>query len=367
MLGIRSNQQLKAQFEPMADYGFLGPDSVSWKVWGHPTAYILGFVRSVTIEHFDPNLAAAVVQAGGVKYRPSTRYARTMRYFAMQIFGGAEATAKAADVLVKVHSKAIGNDPVTGSTYDANNGDSQLWIHMTAWHSILKCYEVFGPGQLSQEEENRFWLECREIAKLQTIDPDKVPTSREAVHEYFEAWRPRLAASEAAQDMINFILPIHVALPPSTPYWQKQALRPMTALLRKAVIATYPKYMRDLAGLHQSTAVDAAVIPAVKAMHSLLASNEQLLIGFMRWLAPAAVDIAAPAILGIPPLSDRTWEVREAQKAFGFDIPAEAHQDVRAKQRDRVFTKGEKPSDEGLIESEKYIGAMDGNDAAVMG
>ena len=84
---LKTRKQLAAQFEPAADNGFFGPGSVSWKVWSHPTAYILGFARSVTIEHLDPNLAASVVQSGGVKARPHTRYGRTMRYFAMVAFG----------------------------------------------------------------------------------------------------------------------------------------------------------------------------------------------------------------------------------------------------------------------------------------
>lgn len=359
MLGIKTRKQLQAEYEPAADYGFLGPDSVAWKVWGYPTSYILGFVRAVTIEHFDPNLAAAVVQSGGVKYRPSTRYGRTLRYFGMQLFGGAEETCKAADVLVKVHSKAIGHDPVTGGEYDANKPSSQLWIHVTAWHSILKCYEMYGPGKLTPEEEDQYWAECREIAKLQTIDPDTVPRNRDEVHAYFEDWRPRLAASEAAQDMINFILPVDVALPVGTPTAVKLAMKPVTELMRAAVIATYPKYMRDMAGLHQSPAVDAAVIAPMKAFHKTLEVNTALRIAFMRWVAPQAVSATAPALLGIEPKNDKVWGVREAQAHFGFDIPAEAHPDFRAKQRDRVFTKGLKPLEDGLEESQKYIGAMD--------
>lgn len=367
MLGIKTRTQLMKQYEPMADYGFLGPDSVSWKVWGHPTSYVLGFVRAVTIEHFDPNLAAAVIQSGGVKYRPATRYGRTLRYFGLQLFGGAEQTCKAADVLVKVHSKAIGHDPVTGGTYDANDGGSQLWIHVTAWHSILKCYEMFGPGKLSEDEENRFWAEMREVAKLQTIDPDLVPTSRAAVHQYFEEWRPRLAASEGAQDMIKFILPIDVALPVDAPQWKKTALKPAIFLFTRAVIATYPQYMRDMAGLRQGRLTDALVRLPVKAIHAFLHSNISVRMLFMNFIAPQAVPVAAPAILGIPPLSDKVWEVREAQKHFGFDIPSEAHQDVRAKQRDRVFVKGEKPSDEGLVESQAHIGALDVHNPAKVG
>ena len=67
-----TRKQLAKQYEPPADYGFFGPDSVTWKVWSYPTSFILGFVRSVTIEHLDPNLAAAVIQSGGVKYRHTT-------------------------------------------------------------------------------------------------------------------------------------------------------------------------------------------------------------------------------------------------------------------------------------------------------
>ncbi len=34
----------------MADYGAFGPDSVTWKVWGHTTTPVLGFQRAVVVE-----------------------------------------------------------------------------------------------------------------------------------------------------------------------------------------------------------------------------------------------------------------------------------------------------------------------------
>jgi len=40
-------------------------------------------------------------------------------------------------------------------------------------------------------------------------------------------------------------------------------------------------------------------------------------------------------------------------------VPNDAHQDMRAKQRDRVFTEGLPPSDDGLDESQQHIGSMD--------
>ena len=46
--------------QPHADYGFFGPESVTWKVWGYPTSLTVGFQRAVVVEELDPNLVAAV-------------------------------------------------------------------------------------------------------------------------------------------------------------------------------------------------------------------------------------------------------------------------------------------------------------------
>ena len=50
---------------------------------------------------------------------------------------------------------------------------------------------------------------------------------------------------------------------------------------------------------------------------------------------------------------------REAQRLYGYDVPAEAHLDLRARQAERVFGKGEAPSDEGIVESQSVIGVTD--------
>lgn len=359
-----TRKQLAKRVDPPADYGFFGPDSITWRVWSYPTSFILGFVRSVTIEHLDPNLAAAVIQSGGVKYRPHTRYTRTLRYFGMVMFGATEPTAKAADVLVKVHSKAVGHDPVTHGTYDANKPSSQLWIHVTAWHSILRCYELFGPGRLSEAEEAQFWAECARAAELQTIDPATVPRSREEVRQYFDDWRPHLASSEGAQEMVRFILTMDVALPPKTNRLVRWAMAPTFAVLRRGVIATYPQHVRDLFGLRQGRLTDAIVRLPLRIGHGLIARSSVLTYALGQWLAPAAFETLAPVILGVKPVNEITMTPREAQTKYGFDIPSEAHGALRQRQYDRVFGAGESPSDEGLVESEQHIGPMDPRDIA---
>jgi hypothetical protein len=183
------------------------------------------------------------------------------------------------------------------------------------------------------------------------------------VRQYFDDWRPHLAASEGAQDMVRFILGLDVALPAETPRFVRLLMAPSLAVLRRGVIATYPQYMRDLFGLKQGRFTDALVRWPLRISHAIVARSVLLTYALGRFLAPAAFETLAPVVLKVKPLNEITMTPREAQAKYGFDIPSEAHSDLRERQRDRVFGAGERPSDEGLIESEEHIGPMDARDA----
>src|SRR5919197_778867 len=99
--------------KPHEDYGFFGPDSVTWRVWGYPTSLTIGFQRSVVIEELDPFLLAAVDTTNKVRYEPRTRYDRTLRYFATVAFADSGSAIKASEVLVKVHAKNVGIEPIS--------------------------------------------------------------------------------------------------------------------------------------------------------------------------------------------------------------------------------------------------------------
>ena len=133
------------------DYGFFGPDSPSWKVWASPTA-LIGFQRAVVLEHFDPYLAAAVADSAGIYTDPSGRLDRTLAYFLTVAVADGRTAIEVSDALMRIHARAKGVEPITGSRYSANNPDAQLWIHITGWHSVLKCYEQYGPGPLRAAE-----------------------------------------------------------------------------------------------------------------------------------------------------------------------------------------------------------------------
>ena len=317
-MGVRRHQ----------DYGFFGPDSVTWKVWSYPTSLVLGFLRAVVIEELDPHLVASVDQSGQVKQRPKLRYDRTMQYFATVKFGDAESVLRASDTLMKIHSRAVGHDPVTGGRYDANDPASQLWIHLTAWHSILYTYEVFGPGKLAPEDEARYWEECALAAEFQTIDPADVPRSREGIRAYFAAYRPRLVGSEVAQDMMDFLLDANsIVLPDGVPAPVRVLFNAVT---RRAIIATMPRWMRKLGATTQSGLTDRVAIAFARPFVRVIAASTWLQVWALRLASPRTAPILEPVMRGIPPLRPVVREPEEARAEYGIVDPRTQYQELLA-------------------------------------
>lgn len=343
--------------QPHEDYGFFGPESVTWKVWSYPTSLTVGFQRSVVVEELDPALVAAVDTTSDIYRRPRTRYDRTLKYFALVAFGGSRETSHAADVLVKVHSKAIGTEPYGGKRYDANDPDSQLWIHLTAWHSILYAYERYGPGPLSPDEEDRYWHECAVAAELQTCSPGDVPRTRDGVRDYFRAMRPQLSASPIARRAMNHLLTAEVMLPP-LPLAARPVTWVATRALRAGTIATMPKWMREMSGLRQSRATDVLIRYVLRAAFGVLHLSPRAELLALRLVSPMTAPVVAPILLGVPPRNPEVITPAEARARYGYDKPSEAHAALRAKQRERVFGKGLAPSDEGLLESQEILGQL---------
>ncbi|QWF84061.1 oxygenase MpaB family protein [Amycolatopsis sp. CA-230715] len=352
---LRLSRGARSTIVPHTDGGFFGPGSVTWRVWTYPTSLTLGFQRAIVVEELDPALIAAVDATKAIRTRPRTRYDRTLRYFAMVAFAGTRETLKAADVLVKVHSIGIGIEPGSGKPYDANDPESQLWIHLTAWHSILYAYEKYGPGKLSPADEARYWADCVAAAELQTCDPADVPRDREGVRAYFERMRPQLVGSAAARSTMDHLLHAEVMLPPLPPVLWPGALV-ITTALRIASIASMPRWMRELAGIRQSRLLDALIVPVMRISFRLTRISRWFQLGALHLLSPSTTSVVAPVLFDIPATNPGTLTPAAARDQHGYPKPAEAHLDLRAKQRQRVFADHRAPSDVGLVESEQILG-----------
>ncbi|WP_051898943.1 oxygenase MpaB family protein [Sciscionella sediminilitoris] len=283
------------QDRPREDLGFFGPDSPTWKVWTSPTA-LIAFQRSIVVETFDPFLAAAVDQQNGVREDPLGRMDGTLAYFTIVAIGDSRSAIEASRQLMGVHAEAVGVEPHSGKRFNANNPESQLWIHITGWHSVLLCYEKYGPGKLGPEEEQRYWADCAVAAELQTCDPERVPRNREELHRYYESVRDKLHLSAEANDLIDRFL---------NPEFTKGILWPAGKSISVATIATIPRWMRELGGFDQPRALDLAVrLPAKALVRALTPRRARLRAA--KYLAPSVGPIWNWALWGDPPLRAET-------------------------------------------------------------
>lgn len=96
---------------PPADYGFFGPDSVTWKVFSYPTSFTVGFQRTVVSEMFEPFLLASVHDTGAVTNRPRLRYDRTLQYVSTVAFADSATAIRAADVLMHTTATSAAPNP----------------------------------------------------------------------------------------------------------------------------------------------------------------------------------------------------------------------------------------------------------------
>lgn len=294
------------------DYGFFGPGSPTWEVWASATAATVGFQRAVAIETFDPNLSAAVNDTGGIYADPVSRYDKTVAYFATVALADGQTAIKASDALMHVHKHVTGREPMGGNRYNANNPESQLWIHMTAWHSVLKAYEVFGPGKLPPEREEQYWRECGVAAELQTCRNLSIPASRDEVHEYFDEMRPRLSMSEGAKNALHQLLNSEGVI--KTPKILSLAGKMGARTIDMATISTMPMWMREMGDIHQSPDVDLGVVPVFKlGMRAIGASATGLLLLLDR-ISPSTRPIVEPILRGYPPLHKVTVTPAQARE-----------------------------------------------------
>ncbi|MFJ6699529.1 oxygenase MpaB family protein [Streptomyces sp. NPDC091272] len=312
-----------ADVQPARDYGFFGPDSVSWRVWGHIGSTLMGFSRSVTMEQLDLGLAAATAGTGKIINNPRGRAANTLQYFYTVIAGDSAAATVSSATLVRIHLRfGQGVEPLSGLRYDANSPRSQMWILLCAWHSRLVCYEQFGPGKLSEEDENRYWAECAVFSELQTVDSAAVPRNRAEVELYFQQKRGHAAVSEVSRNAMHHMVDFREIAPPVPRY-----LLPLEWLLagvgRAAVISSLPGWARKLGGFRQPRIVGSLATGLCRFLFRRLEKKPAAKLRVIGSIAPTAARVMAPVLFKVPAEREVVLTPGEAFAHYGIDPPAE--------------------------------------------
>ncbi|MFI5780668.1 oxygenase MpaB family protein [Nocardia sp. NPDC051570] len=291
------------------DYGFFGPNSVSWQVWSHP-AMLLGLQRAISLQFLNPFFAAAHEDAQAIYQRPAHFYDITLSFVLSGIFGDSRTALETSDFIMKIHTHVKGVEPISGQRYHANSPEAQLYTHVCTWHSVLKCYEVFGPGPLEPAAEQQYWAQCAIAAELFTCKPADVPSSRDGVREYYTELRPRLCVSDHA------ISGMRQQFYTSGPYADLK-IAAVSRIGTPATLATMPTWIRQLTGLDQSALVDAASIPLFRTVLRTVAASHRATWTAVRIAAPISGRIVRQHFLATRPHRADITTPAAARKVYG--------------------------------------------------
>lgn len=247
-LGKSGRRALQIANGPRRDAGYFGPDSVSWRVWGHPVISLAG-IRGSIVAVFDPAGAAGVDQHSSYAADPLGRVRRSNMFFTQAVFGDTAAAEKIGQWLFKRHSTVNGTVPDSGQSYIANVPETLLFVYVTGWHGLLQCYQRFCPPtqSLTTDEIRQFYKESLITADLLGIPPQYVPATPADVADYLAGQAKQIIRPTAdMHKLVKFFLK-----PPAAPAFPLLPINPFLRMASYAAVSTLPDEWLELIGVER--------------------------------------------------------------------------------------------------------------------
>ena len=227
------------------NYGYYGPGSVTWRV-GREIAVLLGGSRAVLMQIAHPLVAMGVSAHSSYMTDPFGRAERTFILGELLTFGSLEKARKAARTINRRHLAVHGTLPIEagafgqGTHYDARNPELLLWVHATLVDTLLVCHDLF-VGPLTAPEQETYYQESKEIARLLGLLPDHMPRTVNDLRQYVNdmVHSNRLAATPQARQLAHQVL-----FPPAP-----TILRPLMHLNLQLTCGLLPQPVREIYGL----------------------------------------------------------------------------------------------------------------------
>ena len=269
----------------MKDFGLFGPGSVTWRIHSHP-AGLIGGLRGLMIQALNSRAMKAVADHSSYREDPWGRLRRTSQYLQTTVFGDRDTALRAAARVQRVHRSVHGYDPVSRSTYSAEDPELLLWIHSVEVHSFLTAYRAYA-RPLSDLDADRYVLEMVRSAELVGLKAHEVPEDLAALRAYLLSVDDLTLTPEAREGL-------RLLIAPPMPFY----FRPLWGVPVAAAVAILPRKVRQLYGL-----------PWFEPARPAVQVSTRALLETIRIVLPppppvkAALDYAAT---GVPPLERRS-------------------------------------------------------------
>ncbi|MEE1786655.1 oxygenase MpaB family protein [Streptomyces sp. SP17BM10] len=229
---------------PAGDPGLYGPDSVVWRVHGHPAGMVAGGFAALLLQSLHPVAMAAVDAHSDFRVDPTGRLNRTARFVATTTLGSTAAAEAAIAGVRRIHPRIRGTAP-DGRAYRADDPDLLTWVHTAEVLCFLTGYQIFSATPLTGAECDRYYAEAARVAER--LGATAVPGSRAEVAAYLARIRPELRATPPALEVVRLL----------RGFGRSRRERAAVRALTNAAIALLPGWARAELGIRRPRLVRA--------------------------------------------------------------------------------------------------------------
>ncbi|MDC0666362.1 oxygenase MpaB family protein [Nannocystis radixulma] len=241
---------------PPGEPGFVGPDSVHWRIYKNPIALGVGGVAAVLLEFADARIRSGVWDHSTYKADPVGRSRRTAIAAMVGAYGPQSAARRVIAGVNKMHAKVVGQAP-GGEPYRALDPELLDWVSATAVYGFLTAYDRF-VAPVSAEDRRRYFAESGPVARLYGVQT--VLTCEADFTAMMERLAPRFEPHPIVDEFLTII---------KTGKGQPRALGFFYRAIARAAVSILPPMVRarlQLGPEYDLRRVDRALVRAAAAV-----------------------------------------------------------------------------------------------------
>jgi uncharacterized protein (DUF2236 family) len=226
---------------PASDHALFPRGSVIRRVHGDVTTMMVGGIAALLTQMLHPKALAGVWDHSDVQADMLGRLRRTARFIATTTYAQRDSAMAAIAKVKAIHKQVSGALP-DGTDYRATDPWLLAWVHVAGAINFLDAWRRYAEPQMSTADQDRYFAESGEIARL--LDADPVPQSRVEAERLIAEFRPELRADDRSRAFRDLV----VRAPA-----QSLSRAPVQALIMNAAIDLMPRFARDMHGLSRPT------------------------------------------------------------------------------------------------------------------
>ena len=206
---VTSNRDVATEYAP------LGPDSLTWQIWGTWTGMLQGLWAG-SMQNMHPKLGAAVWDHSDFFGERWQRLMRSLYPISGVVFDGTSATGHE----VRDYHRDIKGVTADGSRYHALDPDVFYWAHATFWYGNVRLCERMGPW-LTEDQKRQLFEESKAWYAMYGVSMRPVPDTYE---DFLEYWDHMVRNELRDHPAVRTVLDISELPPPPWMAWMPRGI-----------------------------------------------------------------------------------------------------------------------------------------------